>query len=213
MSIVLIFVTLGAVATIAIAFACALWSQPREFDPQFMARVRREFFQRDGGRSGRAYWPLMAYKGFGAQFMHIAIDEPDLIEDPVSGSYPSLGVLRAGWPWTALEAECWHDATRAPRSRPAEFRWTVPIANRHVRADRLFIPRMLPLRPMWPGLALNVALYALLLWLIWFSARLTRQAVRIRRQLCPWCAYPIGLSARCSECGRELDRWHAKLSP
>jgi hypothetical protein len=211
LQIVLVFTILGGLANVTIAFACAVWSQPSEFDPQFMAKIRREFFRRDGAKDGRAYWPLIAHPGMGAQFIDIAIDEPDLIEDSMQGSYPCLGLIRAGWPWNAMEAECWHDATRAPTPKPPEFRWAVPVQKRYVSANRLFIPRMLPLRPIWPGVVVNSALLALLLWLMWIAARIIRQAARIRRRLCPRCAYPMGVSARCSECGRELRRRPAKL--
>jgi hypothetical protein len=213
LTIFLIFASLGAMLNVAGVFACAYWSQPREFDPQLMAKIRREFFSRDGTQSGRAYWPMIAYKGFGAQFIDIAIDEPNLIENSISGSYPCLGVIRAGWPWMAMEAELWHDATQAPTVKPAEFRWAIPIAKKYASADRLFLERMLPLRPMWPGFVLNTLVLALLLWLMWFAAMSTRRAIRIRRGQCPWCAYPMGVSERCSECGREPGRRPAKLSP
>jgi hypothetical protein len=70
-------------------------------------------------------------------------------------------------------------------------------------------PRALPVRPIWMGFLLNTALYALLTWLlVWLVLRLClfaiRGRVRLRKGLCPACAYPIGGSVICTECGRKL---------
>lgn len=212
LSIVIAWAVLGAMLNIAIAFVCAWRSEPRTFDAQFMAQIRREFFNRDDADGGRAFWPLIAYRGVGAQFIHIAIDEPNLIEDSISGSYPCLGVVRAGWPCMALEGEYWHDATRAVAPGPTRVSGALVIRGQYASADRLFLPRMLPLRPRWTGFAVNSVMLALLLWFAWLAVRTTRRTVRKRRGQCPWCAYPMGVSNRCSECGRELGRRAAKLS-
>lgn len=60
----------------------------------------------------------------------------------------------------------------------------------------------------WPGVVANPLLMATGLWLIiiapfvlWFEMRCR---IRIRKGLCPKCAYPVGASSRCTECGFEL---------
>ncbi len=65
---------------------------------------------------------------------------------------------------------------------------------------------VLPLLPMWPGFAVNTAFYAVVLWLLIPGPFVLRRFIRIRRGLCPKCTYPMGESAVCTECGRELPK-------
>ncbi len=58
--------------------------------------------------------------------------------------------------------------------------------------------------PLWLGFALNTIFYATLLWLLIPGPFTLRRLLRLRRGLCPKCAYPIGESAVCTECGRAL---------
>ncbi len=74
--------------------------------------------------------------------------------------------------------------------------------DRPLRALRLYL--------LWirPGLALNTLLTATIGWLLIYGPmalrRLIRRFSRIRRGLCPKCAYPIGESNVCTECGQPL---------
>src|SRR5678816_2967482 len=65
-------------------------------------------------------------------------------------------------------------------------------------------PRRLPLRPIWPGFAINTIFYAAVLWLLFAAFGQIRRRRRIKRGLCPACAYPVGESAVCTECGKAL---------
>ena len=73
-------------------------------------------------------------------------------------------------------------------------------------ALRVFTDHTVPLRPIWLGLLFNTLFYATLLWLAIPGPFALRRLLRVRRGLCPKCAYPMGESAVCSECGRELAR-------
>ncbi len=70
--------------------------------------------------------------------------------------------------------------------------------------------RLLPLRPTWPGFAVNTLFYATLLWLLIRGPFALRRFLRflrfrrVRRGLCPKCAYPMGESQVCTECGKPL---------
>ncbi len=66
--------------------------------------------------------------------------------------------------------------------------------------------RLAPLRPIWPGFAINTLFYATLLWLLAWGPFPLRRSLRLRRGLCPTCAYPMGESAVCTECGRLLPK-------
>ncbi len=64
----------------------------------------------------------------------------------------------------------------------------------------------LPLRPIWPGFAANTIFYATIFWLVIPGPFALCRLIRQRRGLCPSCAYPMGESAVCSECGKELPK-------
>jgi hypothetical protein len=61
-------------------------------------------------------------------------------------------------------------------------------------------PRVLPLRPLWPGFALNTLIFAALFGLV-FVPSLLRKRLRRQNACCPHCGYPAGPSPICSECG------------
>jgi hypothetical protein len=61
--------------------------------------------------------------------------------------------------------------------------------------------RALPLVPIWPGFAINTLCYAGILWLLFAAPFALRKRRRIKRGLCPTCAYPVGTNERCTECG------------
>ena len=64
--------------------------------------------------------------------------------------------------------------------------------------------RTLPLMPIWPDFAMNTVFYAIVLCPVFAAAFALRRRWRIRRSLCPKCAYPVGTSDKCTECGAAL---------
>ncbi|MCI0362901.1 MAG: hypothetical protein L0219_03415, partial [Phycisphaerales bacterium] len=65
--------------------------------------------------------------------------------------------------------------------------------------------KRLPIKPIWPGFAINTILYAAILWLLFAAPGLVRRRRRIKHGLCPACAYPIGASETCTECGKPVS--------
>ena len=67
----------------------------------------------------------------------------------------------------------------------------------------------LPLRPIWPGFAINTIFYAAILWgVLWVLLVIPGSVKRLRRRRrgqCPACGYPVGSSPRCTECGGKLN--------
>jgi len=73
------------------------------------------------------------------------------------------------------------------------------------RSNRSPLPfRVLPLRPIWPGFAINSLFYAAVLLAMFFAPFALRRMIRRRRGRCPACAYPVGTSAVCTECGAAV---------
>ncbi len=64
--------------------------------------------------------------------------------------------------------------------------------------------RLLPLRPLPLGFAINTLLYAFIVWSLIGGPFVLHRFIRVKRGLCPACAYPRGESDVCSECGKPL---------
>lgn len=109
-----------------------------------------------------------------------------------------------GWPWRAL-------STRQVRVLES------PVKQRYPIKDQFMLPqwtqfghpergtrREMPIHPIWLGLLGNSALYGMLLFVFAFSCGAVRRQTRRRRGRCPRCAYPIGASPVCTECGQPI---------
>jgi hypothetical protein len=113
--------------------------------------------------------------------------------------------IRAGWPLRALHGSAIYD-----RALPNKWRSFGVISVGKEKAVSLSgdvewhdLPRI----PIWPGFAINTLFYAGILWLLFAAPLALRRwwgARRIKRGLCPACAYPVGNSPRCTECGAAL---------
>ncbi len=82
--------------------------------------------------------------------------------------------------------------------------WGVPLVS--MRSESLVSRVILPWRPLWPGFAINMIFYATLPWLLIPGLVALRRFLRVRRGLCPKCAYPMGESSVCTECGGALAK-------
>jgi len=65
---------------------------------------------------------------------------------------------------------------------------------------------VLPYGPLWPGFAVNTLFYAGVLWVLFCGPFALRRMIRRRRGRCAQCAYPVGSSAVCTECGAALHQ-------
>ncbi|MFT3685460.1 MAG: hypothetical protein QM783_11115 [Phycisphaerales bacterium] len=116
-----------------------------------------------------------------------------------------LTEIGAGWPFRALCAET-DEPVQDPTTRLAvySFRGGLTLPT-HVIKDgaTIFLPRCLPLRPIWPGLVADVAIFSLLWGLVVVPMALVIRS-RMRRGRCLSCGYDLqGLAAdvKCPECG------------
>jgi hypothetical protein len=111
-----------------------------------------------------------------------------------------------GWPWRSLRSENWY-----------EFHMDLKASKVTEQSiEQLGMPQWrtgwptksgfenLPLQPLWPGFAINTLFYAGVLWMLFAFPFALRQMIRRRRGLCAMCAYPIGSSEVCTECGAAV---------
>ncbi len=202
-----IFLLAGAVVNVAVAWGFGVWSNPFHgryaFDGEHSVGIVEKFWSR------------------GATVVHFLREAPPLsdlipnwgeLEEPppdldVSWACESRYVYGAGWPARALWCEpigviYWDElmhrrAVLLPTHGYIETSltpWQAPIGVK--------IPPPLPLRPIWPGFAVNTIFYAALLWLP-FAPFTLRRLNRRSRGLCPACGYDLrhGEHEACPECG------------
>ncbi len=123
-----------------------------------------------------------------------------------------LYAFEAGWPTQSLSAE-WRfvDSGTLGMTRTLHGGWETPftdLPSSKITFVSLGLPFALPLRPLWPGFAINALFYAAILWLAFAAPFALRRRLRIKRGLCPRCAYDLHGSApgssNCPECGEPL---------
>lgn len=121
---------------------------------------------------------------------------------------------RLGWPFLALRSVVERrqppdeggDEEVRTRGAILIFAGDSPVSGRSWLA--------LPLRPIWPGFALNSLLFAVPVAGVMMAVRLLR-LVRLHRRdsagLCIWCRYELGSLSTCPECGRSRGPWRHKV--
>ena len=118
-----------------------------------------------------------------------------------------MTVFQAGWPYRALESK--HVQVNVTGGRvPLDFKPAVTLpANLQFLKVNEARYRTLPLRPTWPGFAINTIFYAMLLWLMMFASFSLRRTIRRKRGHCIKCGYDLRGAEHevCPECGVEVS--------
>ena len=167
-----------------------------------------------GDQSGKAFFARILARNRGVGLTDVGIAPAKLLDDwtglasPTpefeSGETPheTRAASGRGLPMLAL----WCETTRGGEGqiRGGIDTGVLPLnhwLNKTPARRFLTDSRVLPLRPLWPGFAVNTLFYAAVLWLLIPGPFVLRRFIRARRGRCPKCAYPMGESAVCSECG------------
>ena len=198
------YLLLGAVVNVAVAWGCVFWTAPL-FD----------WSSSSAGDDHRWHdqvpndWPEQSTFGINSQSVGLSLIARSHVAFDRDAPSHSLNIYDAGVPYrtlrriellrteAGLESEVaapwgvWHKGVDAP---PLIRRWS-NVSN----------PR-LPLIPIWPGFAINTFFYAAILWLLFAVPGRVRRWRRIRRGLCVKCAYPVGTSEVCTECGASVSK-------
>ncbi len=230
-----IFLLAGAAVNVAVAWGCAAWlpfqaRQPgvsREYATGFVRRVltpdpyaaetvfyhrfRRHgalFFSGIRGRMRGEYDESPNIRTFSSpEGMTPEALRPRWLQMRPYGDRVLVHRHVFAWGWPLLSLWCEHERLRV--NPPTGYRVHGGIETSLERINLgQWEPyaRVLPLRPIWPGFAVNTFFYAGILWLLIPGPFALRRLIRQRRGLCPTCAYPMGESAVCTECGTPIEK-------
>ncbi len=215
-----IFLLLGAIANVAVAWGCVIahgeitdsgrLAEHREKSRILLLRIiskpgygyaavqtswsvnsPRFTYERSATYDGGIWWPSGLPERTGG---HIGYGWPMLSLSAIIAPDRGVGlesVIRTGTPVTV-----WGGFML----RRTEF----------VYPARDAMPMIFPFRPLWFGLVFNTLLFALVLALLALGPAALRRLLRIHRGQCPACAYPRGVSPICTECGEPLPGVVAK---
>jgi hypothetical protein len=209
------FVLIGVLLSLLVAWACALWSPMRgsraltDREASVVLLKLAGVFEQPGVPQGVRNW------GFGWAFVFAvdaAIPLPEastsssrrnrrahstsLVQMPTSPDDRLVHVVTAGWPLTCLTGERHTIGVSTRQHGLAE----PPRAMRELNVKPR---RVLPLRPLWLGLAADTALYAAAVWMAVPGPLLLRRTLRRRRGQCSACGYNLHHvdHRACPECG------------
>jgi hypothetical protein len=195
---VLLLLTGGAIINVAVAWAFALWEPYQSTNPTDVKSKAPDIFAAHGIQIS-ADDDFYAVQGHGPGLTItsaiIESDQPSRI----------LMLTEAGWPQRSLSG-VFEMATAMGSAPVTSFHHAIELSPR-IRARNPEMPQLayvLPLRPKWPGFAVNTIFYAAILWLLFVAPGFARRRIRARRGLCPACAYPIGTNPLCTECGKPI---------
>lgn len=213
----------GAILNTLAAWTIVACGRTRVFDAGELGRLRAAAFAEEDrqAQGGGFAIPQPYYSGLFESFGTRVLQ---------SKSAPSqLGWREeqaAGWPMFALKAERVHDVARTPQTRWGRRLGTMtldfptlpgfsataggPPSAPIALGTPTTTDRLLPLRPIWPGFAINSISYAAVAWLLWVLYAMSIRLQRQWRGRCGRCAYPVGTSPVCTECGSKVK---PRLSP
>jgi len=198
-----------------VAFGCERAGEARSLQRRFRVSSYEPeswfapFDEQSGKRERRALaaiWPFQAPEGWPAVPARVSGESIGSSVATTASSLDTFGAQRSwmmqrrdfGWPWRSV----WRGElitlgrnmtgfTRASRAS-----WTVPQS-----AAKVLGVSHLPLGVRPVGFVANTAVYAVVLGVLAMVPGRVRGWWRVRRGRCRACAYPVGVSPVCTECG------------
>jgi hypothetical protein len=123
-------------------------------------------------------------------------------DDSITVTEQSSGLPMLAMRYTLVERDDW-DRLRSPS---VDARSTGMLIVRNSSNTRVGLPFL----PLWPGFAINTAFYAAICWLLFAAPFALRRRLRLRLGRCAACAYPVGSSPFCTECGKPVQSCPAR---
>ena len=224
-----LFLLLGVVVNVAVAWGCAYWmdrelnsivtNKVQQFkweieDFLYLAEVyaRRgstlvAFWHKEGRWSMSRYlyseWALPTEETNLPTWSMAAVayrNSQTFSDDP---DEERLAFLEVAYGWPALAT--FYRSEVKQSLTITELRYGLDISPAGSSFPKnIALPRVLPLRPIWPGFAINTIFYAALLWLLTLGPFTARRMLRRKRGHCIQCGYDLrGMNHdKCPECGQ-----------
>ena len=184
----------GLVITTVVDFSCSIWPPLTSESPDVASEALAQALV-ESAPEGLIKQQMILYSksGFGCRQLVICDASGPMQVGNGSGFMvlPEGWYCAAGWPLQCFEGQ---SGLASPR--------TVWIAPRSMRRSAGVYSSIVPLRPRWLPLFGNTFLYGALVWVAISGVPWAIRRRRKRRGLCPHCAYPLGTSDLCVECGR-----------
>jgi hypothetical protein len=127
------------------------------------------------------------------------------------GNKFDMSVYTFGRPARSLAGARLREWDAAPEKKliPFKLKRESWLYTWHVRLPGSAEPVALPLRPLWPGFALNTLFYAALAWGMWQVPLAMRRRSRRRAGKCVKCGYDLRATpaaSPCPECGEPKQQ-------
>ena len=193
-----VFLLLGAIVNVAVAWGCASMNAMKAGSGQPAASPEDDLTWWDKYAPHEVSGPPIMSHTFSSGFGKVVTRMWERRRLDGTGR-PGVIVLRVrtGWPMGSMEYSRWLVEPFVPQE----------IVQAAIHTQRL--PYVigkddyLPLRPLWPRFAINTVFYAAILWLLTLGLLTARRMIRHKRGCCTKCGYDLRGAEHnaCPECG------------
>jgi hypothetical protein len=203
---ILLFLLLGAVVNIAVAWGCAAFCglerpYPTELEPHLFSSSQPSSQALIWLKSGDPGQTVVSQRliAFGTESVtwqtRVASSIPPFVDE-----------VRSGWPVLSLRGEFWYGKRdwagwwHGRQNEADQSHGLIQIGSGTLAPKE---QRRIPLFPIWRGFAINTLFFAAILSLLYCTRFVARRLIRVKRGRCPKCGYDLrgAVSGGCPECG------------
>jgi hypothetical protein len=211
---VAVFLLLGAVVNVAVAWGCVAWCSTNSVGPIDHQPVI-DWFNANLPDSTATRWDVAICSQFSGRGLDTVWAAAAGLQNGDDPSNPQRMVMahryRAGIPYLSVEGEEWDFWNVLQDGRPGPHSFVIRGLLASVQGGALRAIKgydsCYPYRPFLLGFAINTLFYGGILWLLFAAPFALRKWRRGRKGLCPACAYPVGTSEVCTECGAKVQEF------